>query len=149
MRIYLKITRLAPACFLFVATLLAQSGWDAHLAKLNAAVKCRAAMYGHDGIQWAGQSQLKLPADEIKYILQGFTNPNSLFQKGPTIEGLKYMTTRADSTLIMLKHGPQGAVFAKTPKTVVACRFDESATTPANANIAVGKFVDYLATIGY
>ncbi len=123
--------------------------WDAHLAKLNAAVKCHAALHGTDGVQWAGHAQLALPADEVKYIIAGFANPNSLFASGPKVLTVKHMATRADDHLIILKHGTDGLVAVKTAKTVIFCKFSENDVTPANANIATQNFGEYMKGIGY
>jgi len=123
--------------------------WDAHLAKLTTAVKCHAAMFGHDGVQWAGHASLAPPGDEVKYLIAGFSNPNSLFGAGPKLLGEKFMTTRADDHLIIGKHGTHGFVALKTSKTIVICYFDEQYVTPANANIATQNFGDYLKGIGF
>ena len=135
------------------ASLIAQpvwASWEAHLAsKLTNASKCSGALYGLDSVQWAGQAQVKLPADEVKYIIAGFANPGSLFAAGPKVAGTKYMTTRADDHLIVLKHGTIGAVFVKSKQAVAACLFDESKMTPAQANIATQNFSDYLKGIGF
>jgi len=123
--------------------------WDAHLAKLTSAVKCHAGLYGQDGVQWAGQASLTLPADELKYIIAGFANPNSLFAAGPKVSGVKFMATRSDGHLIVLKHGQDGVICKKTDKTVVICKFSEADCTPAQALIATESFADYLKSIHF
>lgn len=124
--------------------------WDAHLAKLSNSVKnSHCGLFGHDGVQWAGHAALPLPAEEAKYIIGGFSNPGSLFASGPKVQGEKFMCTRGDNSLIILKHGTKGLVALKTAKCVSMCKFDESDVTPANANIAVQKFGEYLKTIGF
>ena len=123
--------------------------WDAHLAKLTTAIKCNAGLYDLDGTQWAGHANLSLPADEIKYIISGFANPGQLFGNGPKVNGVKYMATRADDHLIILKHGIDGVVCKKSNKTVTICKFSENNVTPAQANIATANFADYMKSIGF
>ncbi len=123
--------------------------WDAHLEKLTKAIVCKAGLYGLDGVQWAGHAQLNLAADEVKYIIGGFANPGGLFAAGPKIGGVKHMTTRADDSLIILKHGTDGLVAVKTGKAVVFCKFSENDATPAQANIATQNFGDYLKGLGF
>jgi hypothetical protein len=125
----------------------ALASWDAHLAKLTSAVKCTAGMWGLDGVQWAGS--LKPTPAEIRTITTNFAKPETFFASGPTINGEKFMTTRADGTLLMLKHGTHGVVFVKTAKTFVGCKFDEADTTPAQALVATQNFGDYLKSIGF
>jgi profilin len=132
-----------------VRPVLAQSGWEAHLAKLSKAVKCRPALYGQDGVQWAGHAQVKATAEEIKYLVGGFKTPSVLFASGPKIEGEKYMTTRADERVVVIKHGTHGGVFIKTAKTIVACLFDEATVTPAAALVATNDFAQYMKKLGF
>lgn len=139
---------------LITSTLLARragadGSWETNLAKLTSAIKCRGALYGHDAVQWAGRSQVTAAVDEVKYLLAGFANPASLFATGPKVETLKYMATRADGTVIVLKLGPKGCVFVKTAKTMIGCLFEEANVTPANALIATQKFASYIKSLGF
>ena len=127
----------------------AQTGWDTHLTKLTSAIKCNAGLYGLDGTQWGGGRTLSLSTDEVKYIISGFANPSQLFVSGPKVIGVKYMTTRADDNLIILKHGIDGVVCKKSKHTVTICKFSENNVTPAQANIATSNFADYLKSFGY
>ncbi len=144
--------RLVSTLGFLVASMLFQpawaGSWDAHLAKLNAVINCKAGMYGLDGTQWAGLAQLNLAPVEIQYIIAGFQNPGSLFAASPKLMGTKYMTTRADNNLIILKNASNGAVFVKSKQVVTACFFD-SKITPASANVAAQNFAEYLKNIGY
>jgi len=102
-----------------------------------------------DATQWAGQASLALPADEVKYVINGFANPGTLFAAGPKVHGEKHMCTRGDASLIILKHGTHGVVACKSAKCVVVCTFDEAHYTPAQANVAVQNFSDYMKSIGF
>lgn len=106
-------------------------------------------MYGLDGVQWAGMTEVKATRTEIQKIIAGFANPTSIRTTGPTVEGVKYMTTRAEPLLITLKYGSKGAVFAKSTKALTGCLFDETTTTPARALLATLQYVDYLKSFGY
>jgi len=138
--------------FVFVGSAVAASGgWDEHLAKLQQKVpKGRPGLFGHDGVQWAGQDKLKPSAAEMAAIVKGFADPQSLFAKGVTVEGVKYMATRADATIIIGKKATKGVVFAKGVKTIVGLAFDEAdGVRPADALVAVQSFVDYLKGMGF
>jgi hypothetical protein len=139
------------SAFVFLCFTLASQAqsWEAHLTKLNSAIKCSPGLFGLDGAQWAGHAKLKLPADEVKYIISGFAKSGPLFASGPKLNGVKYMTTRADDNVIILKHGTDGVVCKKTQKTVIICKFSENDVTPAQAHIATLKFADHLKTLGY
>lgn len=122
--------------------------WDAHLAQLIRKVpKGKCAMFGHDGTPWTSSSSFN--ADEMKCLFAGFANPGSLFASSLQVDGVKFMTTRADDHLIILKHQQDGVIAIKTPKTYVVCHFNESDLTPAQANLAVQAFGDYLGSLGF
>jgi profilin len=112
-------------------------------------VKCRAAIYGLDGQQWAGATQVKATLVEIQRIIAGFKNPSLMYSSQPTVEGLRYMTTRAEADVIALKLGSRVAVFGKSNQALTACLADESTTTAAQALMAVTRQVDYMKSIGY
>jgi len=123
--------------------------WEAYLTKLTSAIKCNAGLYGLDGTQWAGHANLSLPADEVKYIISGFANPGQLFASSPKVNGVKYMTMKADDNSIILKHGIDGVVCKKSKRTVTICKFSESNVTPAQANIATSNFADLMKSINF
>jgi profilin len=125
------------------------ASWDADLFKLTSAIKCQAGLFGLDGEQWAGQMSLRVPASEIKIILAGFAKPVAIFGSWPMLQGVKYMCTRADHTLILAKHGADGFVAMKGVQTATVCKFNEGDVTPAQAEAAVQKFVAYLAELGF
>lgn len=127
----------------------AQSPWEAHLAKMAANSKCKAAIFGLDGAQWAGLTQWNPKPDEMKYTLGGFANPDTLRQKGPTLAGVKYMATVLTSDRIALKKSDQGVVLAKTAKAVAVCAFSEKDLSPLQATAAVQGFAHYLQSIGF
>lgn len=122
--------------------------WDAHLAQLiSKTPNARCAMFGHDGTQWTSSSIFNTA--EIKALLDGFKNPASLFPAALAIEGVKFMTTRADDNLIVLKHQQEGVVAIKTTKTCVVCHFTENNLSAAQANLFVQAFADYLERMGF
>ncbi len=130
--------------------LVAQSGWDAHLAKLSSTnLFTFTAMYGHNGVQWTSATSGQPTKAETDYLFSGFANQSTLFAKGPTLSGTKYMTTRAESNLIIGKKGALGFVAIKTAKTYVLVTFNEATISPNNANVKVQAFGDYLESFGY
>lgn len=127
----------------------ALASWDAHLARLTSAIKCKAALFGPDSVQWAGLSQLAPPTAEVRYIVAGFAKPGSLFAAGPTLLAVKYMCTRADAKVILGKRGSDGFVACAGLGTVTLCKFSEADVTPAQALVATQNFVAYMASLGY
>ena len=140
---------LSVTLMLLSFTSFAQSGWDAHLAKLTSAVKVKAGIFGLDHSQWAGKSTLTLPMDELKFIIMGFDKPNDILGSGTKINGTSYKATKADKTIMVLKHGRDGAVCYKTAKAVIISKFNEADATPAQVVTATQKFADYLKGLGY
>ena len=145
-------TFILAGCASIVTTLAARTGvaqpsWEAHLKQLSTKVpKSKCALYGHDSTFWAGN---RFDAAEVKYIISGFGDPKILLASGPKLDGKKYMATRADDHLIVIKQGQDGALFLKTSRSVIACKFNEADITPANANIAVQAFGEQMKTLGF
>jgi len=130
-------------------TSFAQSGWEAHLAKLTSAVKVKAGIFGLDHSQWAGKATFTLPMDELKYIISGFDKPEGIKGSGAKINGTTYKATKADKSIMVLKHGNDGIVCYKTAKAVIISKFNEADTTPVKVVKATQDFADYLKKLGY
>lgn len=130
-------------------TSFAQSGWDAHLAKLTSVVKVKAGIFGLDHSQWAGKSTLTLPMEELKYIILGFGKPNEILGSGAKINGTTYIATKADKNIMLFKHGRDGAVCFKTAKAVIISKFNEADATPEQVVTATQKFAEYLKGLGF
>ena len=140
---------LSVTLMLLSITSFAQSGWDAHLAKLTSTVKVKAGIFGLDHSQWAGKSTLTLPMDELKYIILGFDKSKDILRSGVKINGTTYMATKADNKIIVLKHGRDGAVCLKTVKAVIISKFNEADATPLQVVTASENFADYLKKLGF
>jgi profilin len=60
----------------------------------------KAAIFGHDGSKWAASAGFNVTADEAKKLVAGFKDANSVRSNGVFLNGVKYLTLRADDRSI-------------------------------------------------
>jgi len=108
----------------------------------------KAAIFGHDGTQWAGTTDFLITVQEIKKITQGFSDASSLRKDGIYISREKYLVIRADERSLYGSKGPVGCVCVKTRQSVLVCVYDEK-IQPGHCSSEVEKLADYLLSCGY
>jgi hypothetical protein len=142
-----------PLVFLgsIVAAGSAHAGaWDQYLSKFGKnGAKCKGAIYGLDGTRWTSDAAGVAPKKgEMQYLIAGFSNPNSLRERGPTLNGVKYMATLVGSNSIIVKKNTGGGAFAKSKKAVAVCMYGADMQS-GDANAAAQNLASYLSSKGY
>jgi profilin len=107
-----------------------------------------AAIFGHNGGQWATSAGFAVSAGEAKALIAGFTNPDGLRASGLTIAGIKYIVLRADDRSIYGKKGAGGVITVKTGQAVLIGTYNENLQPGQAANV-VEKLADYLIDSNY
>jgi len=123
--------------------------WQAYIDdQLTGAGLHQAAIIGHDGGVWAASPAFGLKAGEGAKLVALFNNPPQAFSDGITVNGVKYLCIKSESTSIYGKKGAGGIVTAKTGQAVVIGVYNET-LQPGNATNIVEKLADYLKENSY
>ncbi|ORE09358.1 Profilin/allergen [Rhizopus microsporus var. microsporus] len=108
----------------------------------------QAAICGLEGGVWASSSGFQLQPSEIREIMEGFKNPDSVRANGLHIGNAKYFVIRADDKAIYIKKGNEGACIAKTGKAFLIGTYNDQ-MQPGQCNVVVEGLADYLISVGY
>jgi len=108
----------------------------------------QAAIFGHDGGQWATSSGFTVNATEVKTLVGSYKDPTNIRANGLHLAGTKYFVLKADDRSIYGKKGSAGCITVKTSKAVLVGIYDETQQPGAAANV-VEKVADYLINSGY
>jgi len=108
----------------------------------------QALLAGHDGNAWATSPGFGLKAGEGAAIVSIFKTPANAFASGITVNGVKYLSVKADERSLYGKKGNGGVVIVKTGQAVVIGVYDEK-LQPGNAALIVEKLADYLIENSY
>ncbi|KAL6053572.1 profilin, required for normal timing of actin polymerization in response to thermal stress [Balamuthia mandrillaris] len=119
---------------------------DTNLVGTGAVTK--GAIFGLDGSQWAVSPGFQPSAAEVKALIAGFSDNNSVRTNGLTVAGTKYLTIRADDRSIYGKKGATGVTCVKTTKAVLVGLYDDKIQPGQCANV-VERLADYLIGQGY
>eukprot|EP00003_Mantamonas_plastica_P022469 TRINITY_DN3821_c0_g3_i2.p1 TRINITY_DN3821_c0_g3~~TRINITY_DN3821_c0_g3_i2.p1 ORF type:complete len:171 (+),score=27.64 TRINITY_DN3821_c0_g3_i2:510-1022(+) len=107
-----------------------------------------AAIFGHDGSEWATSSGLNVSADEVAALLASLNDNSSAFSSGLVIGGVKYMCIRIDDNTAYGKKGQAGVTIYKTGQALIIGTHSED-LQGGNCEVTVGKVADYLIELGY
>jgi len=108
----------------------------------------KAAIFGHDGTQWAGTPEFLVTVQEIKNITKGFSDASALRKDGIFISREKFLVIRADERSIYGSKGASGCVCVKTRQSILVCVYDEK-IQPGHCSSEVEKLADYLLSCGF
>eukprot|EP01115_Flamella_aegyptia_P015167 TRINITY_DN91225_c0_g1_i1.p1 TRINITY_DN91225_c0_g1~~TRINITY_DN91225_c0_g1_i1.p1 ORF type:complete len:127 (+),score=58.00 TRINITY_DN91225_c0_g1_i1:32-412(+) len=108
----------------------------------------KAAIFGHDGSQWASSAGFQISGPEVQALIGGFTNPAALRASGIHLAGEKYLTLRMDDASIYGKRGTGGCIAVKTGMAVLVGVYEEP-IQPGNCANTVETLGDYLKDQGY
>ncbi|KAI7879733.1 Profilin/allergen [Lichtheimia hyalospora FSU 10163] len=108
----------------------------------------QAAIYGHNGSQWAVSPGFQLKAEEVQEIVNGFTNPDGIRASGVHANGVKYFVLRADERSIYGKKNADGICLVKTNQAVLVGVYTEG-IQPGMCTKVVEGLADYLISVGY
>lgn len=108
----------------------------------------KAAIFGHDGTQWAGTPNFLVTVQEIKNITKGFADPSLLRNDGIYISREKYLVIRADERSLYGSKGACGCVCVKTRQSILVCVYDEKIQS-GHCTSEVEKLADYLLSNGF
>ncbi|KAL7275809.1 profilin, required for normal timing of actin polymerization in response to thermal stress [Rhizina undulata] len=102
---------------------------------------------GGDSV-WAASSGISVQPDEIKFLIQGFSKGEILYEKGIHIGKLKYICIKADDRSIYGKKGKEGICCVKTKQAILVAHYPET-VQPGEAAKVVEQLADYLIGVGY
>jgi len=115
----------------------------------NGATLTHAAIYGHDGSEWAKTSDMPEFTDaEFEALVAGFEDSTPLMGSGIKCAGTKYMFIVSDNQNIRGRLGGDGGITAhKTNQAVLVGIYKEPAQS-GDVEVAVAKVADYLRDSG-
>ncbi|KAI6243944.1 Profilin [Aphelenchoides fujianensis] len=131
------------------------SGWDAYITNLidsSEGIKRGAIVGLNDGAIWArsqGDAEFKATDVELRGLINGFNDINSVPAAGADLEGVHYVVPRVEENLIFGKKGRQGFFAAKTATAILIAVFEGEAAVGSAARTAVEKLAAYLQDSGY
>lgn len=104
-----------------------------------------AAIFGHDGSLWAQSKNFpQYKPEEIRAIMNEFTEPGSLAPTGLYLGGAKYMVIQGEpGSVIRGKKGSGGVTIKKTVLSLIIGTYDEP-MAPGQCNMIVERLGDYL-----
>jgi len=108
----------------------------------------QAAIFGHDGGQWATSAGFACKPDEIKTLFAAYKDPSGIRSSGIHLAGVKYFALKCDDRSIYGKKASCGCITVKTNKAILVGIYDETQQPGAAANV-VEKVADYLINSGY
>ncbi|KAI8975368.1 profilin [Mycotypha africana] len=108
----------------------------------------QAAIYGLNGGEWAKSAGFQLQPKEIQEITAAFSNADSIRANGIHVNGVKYLTLRADERSIYGKKNSDGVCIVKTGQAILVGTYKEG-IQPGNCTKVVEGLADYLISVGY
>jgi len=108
----------------------------------------QAAIFGHDGGQWATSAGFAVKPEEVKVLFGAYKDPTNIRANGIHLGNVKYFALKADDRSVYGKKGSAGCITVKTNKAILIGVYDESQQPGAAANV-VEKVADYLINSGY
>ncbi|KAI8331959.1 profilin [Chlamydoabsidia padenii] len=106
------------------------------------------AIYGLEGALWAQSAGFQLSPTELNELVTGFSDPSKVQAGGVHLNGVKYLTLRADDRSIYVKQGANGACIVKTNKALVIGTYKEG-IQPGSCTKVVEGLADHLIGTGY
>jgi Profilin len=126
--------------------------WAPHAVQIQTrgeAKTCVVLIVGLDGVVWGtSPATEKTEKTTFESDKKCFADPSTLLAGGPTINGIKYMCTKADSTTFILKKGENAIAAAKAAKCWVVAMANAGANPNALYNVAYAG-TEYMASIGF
>mmetsp|Transcript_32297 Transcript_32297/g.55291 ORF Transcript_32297/g.55291 Transcript_32297/m.55291 type:complete len:123 (+) Transcript_32297:42-410(+) len=120
--------------------------WQAYADQLTNQGIAKAAVYGHDGSEWAKSAGNSATGAEAQKLLQHMSS-NGTSQI--TYGGQSFITLRnADGQVFYGKQGAGGITAAKSGKALVVGVYDQN-LQPGQCNNAVENLAQYLTDNGY
>ncbi|KAI8086647.1 profilin [Halteromyces radiatus] len=107
-----------------------------------------AAIYGLNGTLWAASANFKLSTPEINELIKGFSDSDAIQASGIHINGIKYLTLRADDRSIYAKKGADGACVVKTNQAILIGVYKEG-IQPGSCTKVVEGLADYLIGVNF
>ncbi|RPB23491.1 Profilin, actin-and phosphatidylinositol 4,5-bisphosphate-binding protein [Terfezia boudieri ATCC MYA-4762] len=97
---------------------------------------------------WAVSTGFAAKPEEIKNIVNGWTNPGPLYANGLHVNGEKYLCIKADERSIYGRLGKQGICCVKTKQAILVAHYPENVQSGEAAKV-VEALADYLISVGY
>ncbi|SAM09419.1 hypothetical protein [Absidia glauca] len=108
----------------------------------------QAAIYGLNGAVWASSAGFKMSQPEVTELIEGFSDSMKVQGTGFHVNGVKYLTLRADDRSIYGKKGSDGVCAVKTTQAVLVGVYKEG-IQPGSCTKVVEGLADYLLGVGY
>ncbi|MER5757656.1 profilin [Streptomyces sp. NPDC002082] len=115
------------------------SNWQTHVdAMTSSGVVKKAAIYDTQGVLGGATDGFALQGEEFKGLYMLFAQPGDAFTSGVVVNGVTYLTLRAEADKIYGRKGTDGVVVARTGKTFIIGVHDEGSSTQAAAVVVEG-----------
>ncbi|KAI8640345.1 profilin [Parasitella parasitica] len=108
----------------------------------------QAGIYGLDGNPWATSPGFKVSNEEVKKIIEGFSNLDSVQANGVYINSNKYFTLKCEDNYIYCKKDNTGACIVKTTQALLIGMYGENMQA-GDCNKTVQGLGDYLISVRY
>merc|ERR1712018_7070 len=102
-----------------------------------------AVIAGHDGNIWAASAGFPVSVDELKTLLNRYSNIDELAMNGVTVGGQRYMFLSATDRVVRAKKGTSGVHCIKTVQALIVCVYEEP-VVPEQAATVTEKLGEYL-----
>jgi len=107
-----------------------------------------AAIFGHNGSEWATSPGFKMTETEAKNIIAAFDDPTNVRANGIFAASEKYFALGCSSNSVYGKKGAGGISIVKTNQAVLIGTYDEN-SQPGEVNKVVEGLGDYLRSVNY
>ena len=134
-----------------IASLKMPSSWNEYISTVmtDSGFVTKGAIYGIDNRKWASSKGFDITGEEVKALVNGFTDPAKLWTDGIKLNGREYTCTRSESGLLVGRESTEGSgcIIYRCNKCVVIGVHEEGAHPGGCYNLIV-KLGDYLKDVG-
>lgn len=134
-----------------VVSLKLPSSWNDYVTMVmtDSGYVTKGAIYGLDGRRWAASKGFDVSSEEVKVIVNGFTDPSKLWTKGVCVCGKMYTCTRTDCSVVVGRDSADGSgcVIYKCNKCLLVAVHEEGAH-PGGCHNLMMKLGEYLKDQG-
>jgi len=94
--------------------------WQVFVDNLTGTGKVKqASICGDDGYVLAQSTGLTIKPEEVRNLVDRFSNPNEQFPSHFSVSGVEYNTTRSDAMIILGRQDTKGIAIARTGKCLI------------------------------
>ena len=108
----------------------------------------QAAIAGLDGSIWAKSNDFNISPEEVKKVLNSYTDTSVMASSGINLAGQKYFFLSATDDVVRGKQGKGGVHIMKTNQAVLVAVYDDPMLAPEAATVTE-TLGNYLKGCGY